>query len=77
MGIKPTFPKNLPLSVFELIIYQNTKTHPKHALWRKKNNITKNMNFESFSLFNLLKGLNTFKDPYIWETKGHLEKRVL
>ncbi len=35
MGIKPTFTKNLPLNVFELLIYQNAKKkHAKHPLWR-------------------------------------------
>ncbi len=36
MGIKPSFNKNLPLSVFELLIYQNAKTHAKHPLWRNR-----------------------------------------
>ncbi len=36
MGIKPTFTKNLPLRVFELLTYQNAKTHAKHPLWRNK-----------------------------------------
>ncbi len=36
MGIKTTFTKNLPLSVFELITYQNAKTHAKHLLWRNR-----------------------------------------
>ncbi len=48
MGIKSTFTKILPLSVFKLIIYLNAKTRPKHSLWKKKNNITKNMYFECF-----------------------------
>ncbi len=36
MGIITTFTKNLPFSVFELITYQNAKTHAKHLLWRKR-----------------------------------------
>ncbi len=36
MGIKPTITKNLLFSVFELIIYQNAKTHAKHTLWRNR-----------------------------------------
>ncbi len=42
-GNKTTFTKNLFLSVFELIIYQNAKTY----------------------------------DTYVWERKGHYEKRLL
>ncbi len=38
MGIKQTFTKNLPLGVFELLTYQNAKSHAKHSLW--KNTIT-------------------------------------
>ncbi len=36
MGIKLTFTNNLPLRVFELLMYQNAKTNAKHPLWRKK-----------------------------------------
>ncbi len=35
VGIKQTFTKKLPLSVFELLTYQNAKSHAKHSLWRK------------------------------------------
>ncbi len=38
MGIKPTFTKYLSLGVFELLTYQNAKSHAKHPLW--KNTIT-------------------------------------
>ncbi len=48
MGIKLSFTKNLPLSVFELLIYQNAKRHAKHPSWRNRLTLAKNMCFESF-----------------------------
>ncbi len=36
MGIKPTFTKNLSLSVFELLTYQKAKTHAKHFFFMEK-----------------------------------------
>ncbi len=35
-GNKTKFYQNLPLSVFELLTYQNAKTHAKHPLWRNR-----------------------------------------
>ncbi len=33
---KPMFTKNLPLSVFELLTYENAKTHAKRSSWRNR-----------------------------------------
>ncbi len=76
MGIKSTFTKILPLSVFALIIYLNAKTRPKHSLWRKKNNITKNMYFECFSHSYLPKHQNAGKINFYVEKKKTLPQNA-
>ncbi len=50
-GNKATFTKNLHLNVFELIIYQNTKTHAKHALWRNRITLPKTCILSVFDYF--------------------------
>ncbi len=80
MGIKPNFIKNLPLSVFELLMYQNAKTNAKQPLWRKRITLPKTCIlsvFDHVTYKKILTMLPTCKESCVWETKGHFEKRVL
>ncbi len=47
-GNKTNLCQELALKFFELIIYQNTKTHAKQALWRNRITLSKNVYFQCF-----------------------------
>ncbi len=77
MGIKTTFTKKLPLSVFELLTYQYAKTPGKYILWRNRIILPNTYIFSVLDHIIYKKHLNTCNEPYIWETKEHYEKHVL
>ncbi len=50
MGIKPNFIQNEPLSVFEVLTYENAKTHAKRSFWRNRITLPKRYILSSFEL---------------------------
>ncbi len=77
MGMKPTFTKNLPLSFFKLLTYQNAKNNAKHPLWRIRITLPKTCILSLFDHVTYKEHLNTRKEHYVWETKRHYKKCVL
>ncbi len=49
--------KNLPLNIFDLIRYQNTKTHAKKALWRNRITLPKTCILSLFDHVKTLKNM--------------------
>ncbi len=76
MGIKTTFTKNLPLIVFELITYQNVKTHAKHLLWRNRIKLPKTYILWVLIMLSI-KTLKYIQRTLCLRNERHYEKCVL
>ncbi len=69
MGRKPNFTKNLPLSVFEILTYQNAKTPAKYILWRNRIILPKRYILSVFEILTYKKRENGWKVLYIGKQK--------
>ncbi len=75
MGLKTTFTKNVPLSFFELLTYQNAKTNAKHPLWRIRITLPKTCILSVFDHATYKNAKIHAKDP-MFEKRKDITRKV-